>query len=389
MRPAFAAETLLESAVRMAPCLNQILSLQQAECATVDPRLSRDPGAGAALAASAMAVARGLRRLGQLEPDTAAQAPTSHRGISHRRQSLTLVRRANRRRQSSCCQTRSRSLRRGWSRNSPDSGSSDSSGLRPQLPICARFARRHELGCDAGAGCAGAKARAALRRRAFVPEALGCDGFQHPLREVGASDVATAPRSAWARGGSRIILLRQQGSVRHQCRSSPARGRGVPASSCSSGKVRGCGSGRWRLLIPRCRTPHPACDPFRHRREAAWLGRYACWMPNGSHLGGYDALPLLYTLIVFAAALFLPVLLGRFISSPEPPNSDSTEGDGGSPPGPPTPPGPSPGGVPLDNAEPARVRLRDHRRLQQLLPARQRRPAPERPRGPARRSPKS
>jgi hypothetical protein len=112
-------------------------------------------------------------------------------------------------------------------------------------------------------------------------------------------------------------------------------------------------------------------------------------MAKGSHLGGYEALPLLYTLIVFAAALFLPALLGRFISSPEPPNSDSTEGEGGGPPRPPTPPVPSPGGMPLDNAEPARVRLRDHRRLQQLLPARQRRPAPERPPRPGRRSPTS
>jgi len=127
----------------------------------------------------------------------------------------------------------------------------------------------------------------------------------------------------------------------------------------------------------------------RYRCAAAWLGRYACWMPKGSHLGGDDPLALLYTLIVFAAALFLPVLLARFVSSPGPSNSDSNEGGEGGLRRPPSPPAPSPGGAPLDNAQPARVRLRDDRRLQQRLPARQRRPAREPTRKPVRRSPTS
>jgi hypothetical protein len=42
------------------------------------------------------------------------------------------------------------------------------------------------------------------------------------------------------------------------------------------------------------------------------------------------------------------------------------------------------GGLPLPDAEPARVRLRDHRRLADLTPSRERRPAREPVREPAR-----
>jgi hypothetical protein len=80
--------------------------------------------------------------------------------------------------------------------------------------------------------------------------------------------------------------------------------------------------------------------------------------------------------LVCAAALLLPALRG----GPElPPRSDrdSDDGWGHGPPKPPTPSeGPS-GGLPLPDATPARVRLRDHRRLSDLLPARERRPARE------------
>jgi len=48
------------------------------------------------------------------------------------------------------------------------------------------------------------------------------------------------------------------------------------------------------------------------------------------------------------------------------------------------PPHPSGGGIPLPDAEPARVRLRDHRRLADLNPPRERRPAREPVRVPAR-----
>jgi hypothetical protein len=114
-------------------------------------------------------------------------------------------------------------------------------------------------------------------------------------------------------------------------------------------------------------------------------------MPKGSHVGGYDPITLLYMVMVFAAALFVPALLARFISSPGPPDSDSDEGGGGGggSPQPPTPPKPPRGGVPIDDAQPARVRLRDGRRLPQRLPGRQRRPAREPAHSPARRSPTS
>jgi hypothetical protein len=42
------------------------------------------------------------------------------------------------------------------------------------------------------------------------------------------------------------------------------------------------------------------------------------------------------------------------------------------------------GGLPLPDAEPARVRLRDHRPLRERLPARERRPAREPERRPVR-----
>jgi hypothetical protein len=60
-----------------------------------------------------------------------------------------------------------------------------------------------------------------------------------------------------------------------------------------------------------------------------------------------------------------------------PPGGSDSDDDGGR--GPKLPPivpvAPSGGGLPLPDAIPARVRLRDHHRLADLLPARERRPA--------------
>jgi hypothetical protein len=84
--------------------------------------------------------------------------------------------------------------------------------------------------------------------------------------------------------------------------------------------------------------------------------------------------------------LFLPVLLGRGGSPPGPPDSDSDDGWGNGPWRPPDRPEPPRGGIPLDDAEPARVRLRDHSRLMDLLPARERRAAREPGRTPVRTS---
>ncbi len=87
--------------------------------------------------------------------------------------------------------------------------------------------------------------------------------------------------------------------------------------------------------------------------------------------------------LVCAAALLLPALR----SGPDlPPRSDRGSDDGGGrrPPKPPTPSDPPRGGLPRPDAEPARVRLRDHRRLPDLLPHPERRPTREPEREPVR-----
>jgi len=79
--------------------------------------------------------------------------------------------------------------------------------------------------------------------------------------------------------------------------------------------------------------------------------------------------------LVCAVALIVPALR----ASDPPPGSGEHGSDGGS--GPPTDPPPRPGrpsgGLPLPDAVPARVRLRDHGRLSELLPGSERRPARE------------
>src|SRR5947209_16923183 len=80
--------------------------------------------------------------------------------------------------------------------------------------------------------------------------------------------------------------------------------------------------------------------------------------------------------LVVAAALILPALRDR----PDPPPGSDSGSDGGGgrgpshPLAPPTGPG---GGLPLPDSAPARVRLRDHRRLADLQPRHERRPTRE------------
>jgi hypothetical protein len=62
---------------------------------------------------------------------------------------------------------------------------------------------------------------------------------------------------------------------------------------------------------------------------------------------------------------------------PMPGSSDSDDGRGNKPLHPRPPSGRPRGGIPLPDAEPARVRLRDHRRLADLLPRPERRPTRE------------
>jgi hypothetical protein len=66
------------------------------------------------------------------------------------------------------------------------------------------------------------------------------------------------------------------------------------------------------------------------------------------------------------------------------PGGGSDDGPGNSRPGPMAPPNVPGGGLPLPDAAPARVRLRDHRRLADLTPPRERRPAREPVREPVR-----
>jgi hypothetical protein len=84
------------------------------------------------------------------------------------------------------------------------------------------------------------------------------------------------------------------------------------------------------------------------------------------------------------AVLMIPALRDRPDAPPR--SSDGGSDDGwGNYPRRPSPPRDVPGGgLPLPDAVPARVRLRGHERLRELLPARQRRPAREPDRTPVR-----
>jgi hypothetical protein len=88
--------------------------------------------------------------------------------------------------------------------------------------------------------------------------------------------------------------------------------------------------------------------------------------------------------LVCAAVLIIPALRDgpEFPNRPSDPGSDGGWGRGPNPP--PTPPEPPRGGIPLLDAEPPRVRLRDHRKLTERLPRRERRPAREPERTPVR-----
>jgi hypothetical protein len=88
---------------------------------------------------------------------------------------------------------------------------------------------------------------------------------------------------------------------------------------------------------------------------------------GGLHLLGFG----------FAALLLLPCLRDERLPRPVVQSEDEDDGGGGGndrvTPAPPR--GPGPGGIPLPDALPARVRLRDGRRLADLLPRVERRPA--------------
>jgi hypothetical protein len=75
------------------------------------------------------------------------------------------------------------------------------------------------------------------------------------------------------------------------------------------------------------------------------------------------------------AVLLLPAL--RDDSSSQWGSDEADEGGGGGPRTPPSRPEPPTGGIPLPDSVPADVRLRDHERLGDKLPQRERRPVRE------------
>jgi hypothetical protein len=121
---------------------------------------------------------------------------------------------------------------------------------------------------------------------------------------------------------------------------------------------------------PRSRRAAPAGRHSARTPDPNGLPRYRCCV-LGQSQGGLD-LPGLLALVITLAVVFSPLLLCR------PPGQSDAEpdeggGDGPQPPRAPTqPPG---GGIPLDDAQPARVRLRTHERLAARRPSRDRRPA--------------
>jgi hypothetical protein len=136
---------------------------------------------------------------------------------------------------------------------------------------------------------------------------------------------------------------------------------------------------RWRWRGRFLIALNTSSTPFTQAQHRAKLGVMSgdaqlMLMIAGMHLLG----------LVCAAVLIIPALR----EDPEfpPRHSDpGSDGGGGSGPGrPPLRPDRPRGGIPLPDAEQARVRLRDHRKLSERLPRPERRPAREPVRTPVR-----
>jgi hypothetical protein len=94
----------------------------------------------------------------------------------------------------------------------------------------------------------------------------------------------------------------------------------------------------------------------------------------GVHLVGF----------VCVVALLVPALRDNPSPPAERSDGEGEDGWGHGPKRPPTPPEPPRGGIPLPDAVPARVRLREPGRLSERLPHRERRPDPQPSRRPGR-----
>lgn len=84
------------------------------------------------------------------------------------------------------------------------------------------------------------------------------------------------------------------------------------------------------------------------------------------------------------ALLMFPALRDNPMGPDRRPDGEGDEGWGRGPKRPPSPPEPPRGGIPLPDAQPAGVRLREHGRLGDRLPRRERRSSPEPARRPVR-----
>jgi hypothetical protein len=84
------------------------------------------------------------------------------------------------------------------------------------------------------------------------------------------------------------------------------------------------------------------------------------------------------------ALLMFPALKDNPVGPDNRPDTDGDDGWGRGPKQPPAPPKPPRGGIPLPDADQARIRLREHGTLGDRLPGRERRPAREPARRPAR-----
>jgi hypothetical protein len=90
--------------------------------------------------------------------------------------------------------------------------------------------------------------------------------------------------------------------------------------------------------------------------------------------------------LVCVAVLMVPALRDPPDVPPRSSDGGSDDGWGNHPREPTNPRNVPGGGIPLPDAEPARVRLRDHERLRERLPGRERRPVREPDRRPVRTS---
>lgn len=89
-------------------------------------------------------------------------------------------------------------------------------------------------------------------------------------------------------------------------------------------------------------------------------------------IGGMHVLVL-----VCVVVLLIPALKDQPVQPRRPSDDGSDDGWGHGPPRPPAPPQIPTGGIPLPDAIPARVRLRDHDRLGDHIPRPERRPSRE------------